>query len=462
MTDLLVELWHLIFKRLELVDLSACAQVSKQFNLMVKDYRIKEIAFIRGTNYRWFHYVFLPYDHEVDYSKASVLKRSSFNFDHLKKLKIGRWSSFDLSDINKFTQLEMLDIDLKNYQNKESLTLCLPNLSTLFVFVPPAVPYLELDTPRLLEVRTFHLEKLEFVHPKSVQEIRTFSHGGNLFVLFPNLRLLTFTDLLGLLDFREYYKFETLKEFSATTIRKKLKGIYFFFGFNECRARNLDICRRIIRKVLDMQWPELKVFWQGVQITDVNQLTEQHVYPKQWSAFLLKRCEESEPNYLPSREVIMLEFNATINTLEAAGFDLKSKEFASELSEKILIKELIAHGRVNEPKLLVEFILRSPTLGILRFKNSGLDASFFRYLLEIIETNHIPLFLFEIDQLLPLELVTKLLGLPQLEAILFSVDRSKIERISPNRFRMDGNSFDLAGLQEYLEAKRNSAMCNLM
>ena len=460
MTDLLVELWHLIFKRLELVDLSACAQVNKRFNLMVKDFRIKEIAFIRGTDYKWFHDAFLPYEHQVEYSKASVLKRSSFNFEHLKKLKIGRWSSIDLNDINKFTQLEILDIDLKNYQNKKSLTLCLPNLRTLFVFVPPAVPYLELNTPRLWEVRTFHLEKLEFVHPESIQIISTFSHGGHLFVVFPNLEYLSFTDLLGLLDFQKSFEFEIFKEFSTTTIGKSLKKIDFFYSFNGYLERNLDIFRRIVQKVLDMQRPEMKVVWQGVQVTDANQLTEQQnmINAKNWSAFLLKRYEESKVNYHLGR----LEFNQAMGALQEAGFDPKSKEFTSELSEQLPIRELKVYGQVNEPQLLVEFIVRSPDLGILRFKNSALNPSFFRCLLEIIEMNHIPLVLFENDLPLPFELVTKLLQLPKLETILFSVDRSRIERVSPGRFSMDGMSFDLAGLQEYLEAKRNSSKCSLM
>ena len=93
MADLPIELWHSIFDRLQLTDLSSCAQVCKGFYLVVKEYRIREIAFTRRVH-QWFHLTTpTNHKHRVDFTKAFILKVSSFNFDYLKRLKIGRWSS---------------------------------------------------------------------------------------------------------------------------------------------------------------------------------------------------------------------------------------------------------------------------------------------------------------------------------------------------------------------------------
>ena len=70
MAELPIELWHLIFDRLELPDLSSCAQVCKSVYLVVKAYRIREIAFT-GRVHEWFHYTTITnHKHRVDFMKA--------------------------------------------------------------------------------------------------------------------------------------------------------------------------------------------------------------------------------------------------------------------------------------------------------------------------------------------------------------------------------------------------------
>ena len=464
MTVLFDELWHLIFEKLELTDLSACAQVSKKFNLLVKDYRIKGISFTRGTDFNWFHYYrssFEPQAVSVYYSKSSVLKKSLFNFDHLKYLKVGRWSSFDLSDVNKLTSLEDLDIDLKNYEGEESLTLSLPNLTMLCVFISNQIPFLELNTPRLSNIHTFRLEKLEFVYPKSVQQISTFSHGGNLSALFPNLEYLTLTDFYSLLDFDESNELESFKDFSLTTL-KNLKFISFNNNSKVYIKKNIIIIKNFIQKVLNMQRPNLAVFWQEVQVTYPNMLTEyQNMLDnnQEWIVFHIKHYEKHRYTNIPS----IFVFDSLIKGLQEAGFDLRSKYLALEFWAMFCLGELRVVDRVNEPELLTEFIVKSPNLSTLRFNDSGLDLLFFRRLIELIETKNIPLKLLEIDQQLPSDLIMKLLSLPKLKAILFSADKTTIERLSPNRFQMDGKSFDLHGLLEHLKAKqKDSSNCGLM
>ena len=317
MVDLPIELWHLIFDHLQLVDLSACAQVSKAVYLVVKSYRIREIAFTRRVH-RWFHYTTPTIDHKhrVDFTMASSLERSSFNFDHLKRLKIGRSSAInDLEEINKFTRLEELDIDLKNYKNEKNGTLSLANLKVLYLFVPDDFSYVELDTPRLAKVYTFRLKKLEFVYPESVQCIHTFSHSGKL-SMFRNLEYLTFTDCYNLLDHLSSYDSRKFKHFSITNL-KKLKEIDFYYLYPEYREKNMSVFKKFIAN-LALGRPELKVFWFHVQMTDSNLLTEyEHMFDNFRSniTFQLKHPEKL-------KEVFSLcyLFNELMSVLSEAGF----------------------------------------------------------------------------------------------------------------------------------------------
>ena len=139
MADLPIELWHSIFD---------CPG---------------DRAFTRPAN-DWFHPDFSIYRHRVDYSVASMLERSSFNLENLRRLKIGRFSSIDdLNVINKFAHLKELDIDLANYKSERRRALSLANLKVLHLFMSDHLSYLELDTPRLAKVYTFSLKKLDFL-----------------------------------------------------------------------------------------------------------------------------------------------------------------------------------------------------------------------------------------------------------------------------------------------------------
>ena len=271
MADLLIELWHSIFDHIELADLSTCALVSKTLYSAVKAYRIREIAFTRRVYY-WFHYTTKPtrsdYKHRADFMNAPILKRSSFNFDYLKRLKIRWLSVIDLNVINRFVRLEELDIDLANYENKNR-TLRLANLQMLYVFVPDNHPLVELDTPRLAKVRTFSLKRLVFVYPESVRCIHTFFHAGKL-PMFRNLECLVFIDYKLYYDPTSYERFE---EFHVTPL-KKLKEIGFSFHYMIYKEENMRDFKRMTANILTMVRPDLKVYWFGIQISDQNRLTE--------------------------------------------------------------------------------------------------------------------------------------------------------------------------------------------
>ena len=474
MDNLPTEMWHLIFDHLQVVDLFSCAQVSKAVYLVVKSYRVREIAFT-GRIHKWFHYTtpITNHKHRVDFTMTSILRQSFFNFDYLKRLKIGRPSVIDLDVINKFTRLEELDIDLKNYESEKSRTLSLANLKVLYLLVPSCLSYVELDTPRLAKLCSFSLEVLEFVYPESIRCIHTFFHSGKL-KTFRNLEYLAITDSYNQLnDLRSYY-YPSIGLFSVKKGLKNLKEVDFYCSYRY-EEDNMSVFKRMIANLLALKRPDLKVFWQNVQITDPNLLTEyERINDKIESriAFQLKHHDKlkEKVEFFP-----YYDFNDSMRLLKEAGLDPRSEEFTSKFFPKYSFRKIGIIGKIEEPEFLLQLIARSPNLFELEFENSGLDQSFFDRMADTIRLNAIPLrslrlngpsngfknfeFLlkfcnlkrFETDQDLP-KLIPKLLKLPMLTEIEFGSGRTKhrIKQLSRSRFLLNGLSFSLKELSNFL------------
>ena len=475
MADLPIELWHLIFDHLELVDLFSCALLNKEVRLKVKAYRIREIAFTRRVH-KWFHYTtpISNHKHRIDFTIASILERSSFNFDCLKRLKIGRRSAIDLDVINKFTRLEELDLDLADYKN-ESWILSLSNLKVLYLFVPYGVPCVKLDTPSLTQVCTFSLKKLIFVYPESVRCIHTFFRGGKL-TKFSNLEYLTLTDYYNQLDYS--YDNRSFNELSASDL-KKVKEIDFYYYRSLYRINNMSVFKRMIANLLALSRPDLKVFWYDVQVTDTNLLIEYENTMKNVGCLVAFQLQHYEKLKKKVNFFWYYYFNASMKKLSEAGFNLRSEKFISKLLARHSFRKILITDKVKERELLLKLIARSPDLSSLEFENSGLDQSFFDWMTDSIRLNAIPLrslrlkgsygsflssngvqnfdFLFklpdlewfETDQQLPNELVSKLLRLPMLFVIKFRSGRiidKTIERLSRSRFLLNGKSLSLQEL----------------
>ena len=478
MTDLPIELWHSIFDRLELVDLSSCAQVCKAVYLVVKAYRVREIAFTRGVH-EWFHYATPTIDHKhrLDYSLASILRRSSFNFVYLKRLKIGRKSAIDLNVINRFVHLEELDIDLANYENEKSWTLSLANLKVLYLFVLEGFSYVELDTPRLAKVRTFNLGKLEFIHPESVRCIHTFEHSGKL-SMFRNLEYLTLTDCYNRLNFHHFYVLRSFNQFGVASLTK-LKEIHFYYTYTNYEENNMSNFKKMAANLLAMGQPNLNVFWFQVQVTDPNLLTEYERSMETVGSVVAFQLQHYEMLKKKIDFLWWYEFNGSMKKLSRAGFNLRSEEFLSKFLSKFSFRRINVTDRVEERELLLNLIAGLPDLFALKFENSGLDESFFDRMADIIQLNAIPLQqlsfkdtsneslnfdfvpklrnleLFETDQELSSGLIMKFLRLPLLVEIECSSGgiSKRIERLSTNRFRLNGETLSLQELLEHFETK---------
>ena len=451
-----VEMWHSIFNHLKLIDLPSCALVSKTFHSTVKAYRVREVAFTCRVH-EWFHPDYSNYQHRVDYLMVSLLDESSFNLEFLRRLKIGRLSPIDgLNDINKFTYLEELDIDLKNYDSQWSRTLSLPNLKVLRLFMSQQLPYLGLNTPKLTKVCTASLDKLVFVYPQSVRCISTLFHCGML-PKFRNLEYLTFTNRYDLLDFnRVNRKYST--ELNLTSLTKLIE-VQFIFSL-KFMNENWRKIKNAIETTLALKRPELKVLWMNMQATNSVLASYERVMGTLGSfvAFQLEHYEKL------TDKVDMFwsfDFNRSMEMLPPAGFD-PNNEFTSRFLARYSFRKIKVTYRTKYPKLLRQLIGRSSNLESLDFSDSGLGQSFFDRLAQTIQQNDIPLrhlrfhstkslnydFVsklrhlerFETYQRFSLELISKLLRLPspQLTEINFCIVPCKIQRLSTKRFVVNG------------------------
>ena len=472
MADLLpIELWHYIFNYLELIDLCSCARVNKAVYLAVKAYRIREIAFTRGV-YKWFHFTTITnHKHRVDHSLASILKRSSFNFEHLKCLKIGPGSTIDLDVINRFVHLEELDIDLTYYENVQSHTLSLANLKVIYIFVPDHLSYVELDTPQLAKVRTFSLEMIDIFYPESIRCIHTFCHAGKLSI-FSNLEYLTFTDFYDELDHSSCPR--TFEELNVEEL-KNLKEIDFYYHYGSKMNNATDLYETV--GTLALSRPDLKVFWFNVQVTCTSLWPELKLAMESVgnrTAFQLR-------NYEMLKEKVHFfwryDFNWQMKHLRKAGFNLKSEEFIQKFLSTYSIREIVVIGPVEERELLMDFIANSPDYFTLEFENSDLDQSFFDLMADTVQLNAVPLKVlrlkgirngiqnidfvtrlsdlerFVTDQQLSPEFAWRLFRLPMLSEVEFSSDESvkRIERLTSSRFRLNGKSLCWQKLFKQLE-----------
>ena len=476
MADLPIELWHLIFNRLELADISSCALVSRALYSTVKAYRVREIAFTRRVD-KWFHSEYSTYRHQVDYSMASVLKRSPFNFDFLKRLKIGRFSAIDdLNVINKFTQLEELDIDLKNYRNEQSRTLSLVNLRMLHLFMSEHLQYLELDTPRLEKLRTFSLKGLEFFYPESIQSIHAF-HFAEKLPMFRNLEYLIITRKCNQLDYHDSYDSDGIQEFSLRCL-KKLKEIDIS-THSSFLWMNQGILKKIFANILALGRPDLKVFWISVQITSADHVAEYFDILENDGnpvLFQLRNYEKLKDNF----QLSLGDFNGFLRGLQNAGFNPRSEEFFSKLFSRYSLMLIVVNGEVKEREVLMELIVRSPKLWRLEFSESCLDQSFFDQMADAVRLKNIPLRLlslkgasndtmnldfvsklldlesFETNQPPSSELISRLLRLPWLAEMVFSSSGHRIQRTKTGQFLLNGNPISLQELSRQFDEKPHS------
>lgn len=357
MDDQPIEIYHLIFEYLDIIDLTNCKLVNKKFYKYVKEFRIKELIFYSSKSC-WF-YINKPFNCNyrlVHFKISPFLKKSTFNFKFLKYLNIEFVDEmFNLTEINKFDKLKVLEIYLTNYQNKADNKLALNNLEVLRIDSSKFIQ-IEIDCPKLRSLHYWSFNnKLIIKHPLKIHFLTTYKYGSDL-LKFSNLEYLNLNSTANL----EQFNFEQLSKLKELKIKSD----------DSKHVSNL-----ILKKVIKN--PNLIVYFNGFHVINSNQL----IFDRYDLALQLK-------NYEKLIGVLdwmnLIEYNKLI--------DLIQNELPINFHQKYSnIQRINVINKVKNSKHLIQFIGHSQMLTSLSTINSKLDQQFYNELPSISSLNFLTL-----------------------------------------------------------------------
>ena len=181
--DLPPEMISELFEYLHLKDLAACSMVNKRWHSVYAAFKLHRLAAIDcHPNYpdyelsKWWYDSNRPI-HETDRCSPAMFVRLAgkpllSNLRQLALLPVSRFK-FDLNDLNRFSRLEHLEIDI--YFFGEGLHLNLPRLKVLAFHYNNVQCALSIDCPELstLLYPGEDVDLLEVKHPETIRKLNT-------------------------------------------------------------------------------------------------------------------------------------------------------------------------------------------------------------------------------------------------------------------------------------------------
>ena len=312
MDDLPLELYLSIFDYLDLNDLLTMRLVCKRIENAVREFRVQELTFLEGSfysDYPVFPNVWFSSDKTKEQRmlfpfSRNFLSKGPCNVQFLKWLSIRSLrmiEAIDLEEIAKFQHLECLEIGF-DLESQKSFSLSLPNLRALKVIeflhkkqleiVAPKLQALHLPAPRNFferrelsreEYLATYLPQLTFRHPQSVGFLSFhtdyFSLPDHPLPHEPYLNQFESVDCMQIQhaqqifsstpDFEEFNRVVRLDQ--ALLKFPNLKRVH-------CNAltsviKRLDLAK-LIAQLRDFDLPGLKVYSNGIELSDDPTLTE--------------------------------------------------------------------------------------------------------------------------------------------------------------------------------------------
>lgn len=194
-----------VFKQLELLDLLKCRLVCRDWKNLVSKVMIEELVldcgqikldepiifskFINRT--KWFK-IRTPYKNVIKTKNNSSLDTLSSMFDliNLKRLRINSpidYNAFEIGNLNKFTNLEQLEIGYYNRQS--SAQLYLPNLKT-FYFRSNSIGSLQVNSNTLEILSCTDLNQIKLKQPETIKYLEIDHFKENDLADFKNVEYL--------------------------------------------------------------------------------------------------------------------------------------------------------------------------------------------------------------------------------------------------------------------------------
>lgn len=356
-----------LFKNLNIDEIMKLKLISKKFYSVVKSYKVDQLAFFEMNddnwyeNNRWFStnepIKLTSYSHM---SNLPILIMPPANFFGLKYLKIKQTDSraIRFKDLNKFAQLQILEIDLDVVSDD---ILSLPELKALSLKFSRCLneSKLVINAPMMNSLLVSELKNdIEFEHPLSVKYFQCDFYRDTA-LIFQNLECLEIITV----GFNIPLAKDNLRKFNHL---KQLK-IYGVLNDEIDDLRDLFLTRK----------EGLEVVLSGIKIKGIDKFND-----------LVQRndkfgdIKDHIENYEDLDDYLMFNHQLFYNSLEEL---LPSNLYPPDLFTKKYtnIQSLYSYRQVKNENRLIRIIKECPTLSSFESRNSSLSQEFYDQLPEI-------------------------------------------------------------------------------
>lgn len=362
-----LELYHYLFDYLDLDDIYTFRLVNKKFYQIAKSYDIKELSFI---NHRSDYYIYYVYKDNwftttrstkrryfFDFIKLSMLKNPTSNILNIKFLRIRGsqpYSSFKIEDLNKFTKLQILMIDIANDCLKPfNGRLNFPELKALSIkFYHKESDVLVLNAPNLhsLDICEFSSNlsvinsAIKFMQPWSITYLKIRKYEPNM-TIFSNLEVLEFFDCFDVnLEIENLFSLEKLKKLCVNSQEA-----------GNANVRKTDKLKQLVGK------KDLDMILNGVKIKSEDKIKEYQSNEKFSLDYQLNNYDELED------DLNFVHYICIGNRIFGLDFNLFPNLFKKYTN---IQKALITTIDIQDWNRFVYFIEKCPNLYLLEVNGS--------------------------------------------------------------------------------------------
>ena len=384
LTDLPIELVHLVFQHMTVVEICTCRLVSRWFNETVKAFRVFELSFYESDWLRktsWFadDKPILPLN-SLRSSKVSFLSSRSIDLRFLRRLSkynVKEGDRFRLELLNSFLWLEHLELQFEQLdwcKGDCAKSLRLNQLKYLYLEFKFQI-FIEFNTPKLSTLALSYehgdyepvdvhqlLESIHFVHPATVRSLYLFDNL-NTSGEFPipssfegvehlqcDLTAWTHRQMKSILE-----KFSHLKVLEVW----RSEGDEFY-------EVDFDLLDQIMQQKEKLK-PSLRLYFCDVELSS-RRTARSYAFDRQSK---LASLLQNYSSLVYSHTLWVVVYDELLR-LTKGDYQIL----------KLFNTTIIVHVRehLDDPDRFLHFLLNCPNLKSLTFENAHMDSEFYRML----------------------------------------------------------------------------------
>ena len=380
--DLPSEMISELFEHLPLKDLAACSLVNKHWHSIYTSFKLHRLAAISSC--RSSRFLRMGNNSDQPFQKAEECHPTMFLrlvekplLSNLTQLALcNNKLEFDLNKLNRFQQLEHLEIDCIPFKQMK-VHLNLPRLTVLAIHCWPNW-ILSIDCPRLstlLYVGDNEIASLLKVkHPETIRKLETRIFGAKLIqfksvecLVTENFKAISKDTLLSLPELRELHYNKSIQGFFTEEARKGPGTV----------DRMKQKLNEFLGKTKKLKGSDFRFTFSGFQLTNVN--VDQIDFGVQVNASSGKEYVRNEYVYMKNYHLIepgAIDFVHNVDYIRLLNH--MTGEFPRCFSQKFTGIEWVAiWAKVQNPDHLLWFLKPLRSLRQLSLEKTGLGQEFY-------------------------------------------------------------------------------------